>query len=163
MLFRSINFLVPMRVFGRDGHELHEDWHGDDARAYLGTVVPGFPNFFCLYGPNTQFGHGGSLITVMERQMHYVMSVLGKMFENDVAAVEVRQDVHDAYNATVDRLHEGMVWTHRGMDTYYRNSRGRVVVNNPFRMVDFWRMVETANLDEYRVTPAVAEGDRRRG
>ena len=156
--FDVVNFLVPMRVFGRDGHELHEDWHGDDARAYLGTVVPSFPNFFCLYGPNTQFGHGGSLITVMERQMHYVMSVLGQMFERHIAAVDVRQHVHDAYNHKVDQLHEGMVWTHRGMDTYYRNSRGRVVVNNPFRMVDFWKMVDVANLDDYILTPAAAAG-----
>jgi 4-hydroxyacetophenone monooxygenase len=154
--FDVLNFLVPMRIFGRGARELHDDWRGDDARAYLGTVAPGFPNFFCLYGPNTQFGHGGSLITVMERQMHYVMSVLGQMFERGIAAVEVRQDVHDAYNATVDRLHEGMVWTHQGMETYYRNSRGRVVVNNPFRMVDFWRMVERADLEQYISTPAAA-------
>ncbi len=157
--FDVLNFLVPMRVFGLGARELHDDWKGDDARAYLGTVAPGFPNFFCLYGPNTQFGHGGSLITVMERQMHYVMSVLGQMFEKGIAAVEVRQDVHDAYNATVDRLHEGMVWTHQGMETYYRNSRGRVVVNNPFRMVDFWRMVERADLEQYISTPAAAIGD----
>lgn len=156
--FDVLNFLVPMRIFGRGARELHDDWRGDDARAYLGTVAPGFPNFFCLYGPNTQFGHGGSLITVMERQMHYVMSVLGQMFEQGIAAVEVRQDVHDAYNATVDRLHEGMVWTHQGMETYYRNSRGRVVVNNPFRMVDFWQMVERADLEQYLSTPAAAIG-----
>ena len=156
--FDVVNFLVPMRVFGRDGRELHEDWHGEDARAYLGTVVPGFPNFFCLYGPNTQFGHGGSLITVMERQMHYVMSVLSQMFAQHITSVDVKQEVHDAYNRTVDRLHEGMVWTHRGMDTYYRNSRGRVVVNNPFRMVDFWKMVEVANMDEYLLTPATGGG-----
>jgi 4-hydroxyacetophenone monooxygenase len=156
--FDVLNFLVPMRIFGRGARELHDDWQGDDARAYLGTVAPGFPNFFCLYGPNTQFGHGGSLITVMERQMHYVMSVLGQMFEHGIAAVEVRQDVHDAYNATVDRLHEGMVWTHQGMETYYRNSRGRVVVNNPFRMVDFWQMVERADLEQYLSTPAAAIG-----
>ena len=156
--FDVLNFLVPMRIFGRGARELHDDWKGDDARAYLGTVAPGFPNFFCLYGPNTQFGHGGSLITVMERQMHYVMSVLGQMFEQGIAAVEVRQDVHDAYNATVDRLHEGMVWTHQGMETYYRNSRGRVVVNNPFRMVDFWQMVERADLEQYLSTPEAAIG-----
>jgi 4-hydroxyacetophenone monooxygenase len=154
--FDVLNFLVPMRIFGRGARELHDDWQDDDARAYLGTVAPGFPNFFCLYGPNTQFGHGGSLITVMERQMHYVMSVLVQMFEQGIAAVEVRRDVHDAYNATVDRLHEGMVWTHQGMETYYRNSRGRVVVNNPFRMVDFWRMVERADLEQYISTPAAA-------
>jgi 4-hydroxyacetophenone monooxygenase len=154
--FDVVNFLAPMRVTGRAGHVLHDDWDGDDARAYVGTVVPGYPNFFCLYGPNTQFGHGGSLITVMERQMHYVMSLLRQMLERGIAAVEVRQDIHDAYNAKVDRTHDGMVWTHQGMDTYYRNSKGRVVVNNPFRIIEFWRMVERANLDEYLLTPAAA-------
>jgi len=117
-------------------------------------VVPGYPNFFCLYGPNTQFGHGGSLITVMERQMHYVMTLLQEMFQQDIATVEVRQDVHDRYNEKVDRTHEGMVWTHQGMDTYYRNSKGRVVVNNPFKIVEYWRMTDAADLGEFLTKPA---------
>ncbi len=151
--FDVVNFLAPMRVFGREGRELHRDWDGDDARAYLGTVVPGYPNFFCLYGPNTQFGHGGSLITIVERQMHYVMSALRQMFARDIAAIDVRRDIHDAYSAKVDSTHEKMVWTHPGMDTYYRNSKGRVVVNNPFRIVDYWQMSEQANLSEFELTP----------
>jgi 4-hydroxyacetophenone monooxygenase len=58
--FDVVQFLAPMSVTGRDGRNLHEVWQGDDARAYLGLAIPGFPNFFCLYGPNTQFGHGGA-------------------------------------------------------------------------------------------------------
>lgn len=147
--FDVVNFLSPMVVRGVGGREIHDDWNGDDARAYLGTVVPGYPNFFCLYGPNTQFGHGGSLITILERQMHYVMSLLRQMFEQGIAAVDVREDVYDEYNRKVDDLHARMVWTYPGVETYYKNSRGRVVVNNPFRILDFWRMTETANLDDY--------------
>lgn len=150
--FDVVNFLAPMRIFGRGGRELHADWNGDDARAYLGTTVPGYPNFFCLYGPNTQFGHGGSLITIVERQMHYVISLLSQMEERGVVSVDVRRDVHDDYNEKVDRTHEGMVWTHPGMDTYYRNSKGRVVVNNPFRIVEFWRMTQRADLNEFHIT-----------
>jgi 4-hydroxyacetophenone monooxygenase len=152
--FDVVNFLAPMRLFGRGGRELHEDWEGDDARAYLGTVVPGYPNFFCLYGPNTQFGHGGSLISILERQMHYVMSVLQKMFARQLRAVEVRKEIHDAYTAEVDRKHEGMIWTHPGMSTYYRNSKGRVVVCNPFRVIEFWNMTEEADLSDYHTEPA---------
>jgi 4-hydroxyacetophenone monooxygenase len=147
--FDVVNLLAPMKVVGVGGCELHKDWDGDDARAYLGTVVPGYPNFFCLYGPNTQFGHGGSLITVLERQMHYVMSLLREMFASGFTRVEVRQDVHDVYNAKVDATHEQMVWTYPGVESYYKNSKGRVVINNPFRILDVWRMTEVANLNEY--------------
>ena len=150
--FDVVNLLAPMKIVGVGGRELHDDWDGDDARAYLGTVVPGYPNFFCLYGPNTQFGHGGSLITVLDRQMHYVMSLLRKMFASGFSQVEVRQDVHDAYNAKVDATHQQMVWTYPGVETYYKNSKGRIVVNNPFRILDVWRMTEAADLDEYRGT-----------
>jgi 4-hydroxyacetophenone monooxygenase len=154
--FDVVNFLAPMEIRGRGGANLHDVWDGDDARAYLGTAIPGFPNFFILYGPNTQFGHGGSLITVMERQMHYIMSLLTQMRERGIGALEVRDDVHDAYNEQVDALHERMVWTHEGMDTYYRNARGRIVVNNPFRMVEFWEMTEAAELDDYVLEPVAS-------
>ena len=32
---------------------LREVWDDDDARAYLGMAVPGFPNFFCLLRART--------------------------------------------------------------------------------------------------------------
>ena len=159
--FDVVNLLAPMKITGIGGRDIHEDWDGDDARAYLGTVVPGYPNLFCLYGPNTQFGHGGSLITVLERQMHYVMSLLGQMFADGIATVDVRQDVHDAYNAQVDSIHARMIWTYPGVENYCQNSKGRIVVNNPFRIIDVWGMTETARLSEYNCTfaaPAAKAG-----
>ena len=149
--FDVIHFLAPIEIRGRSGTTIHDAWDGDDARAYLGTVVPDFPNFFCLYGPNTQFGHGGSLISVVERQMHYVMSALALMRGANASSVEVRRDVHDAYNRKVDAAHEQMVWTHHGMETYYRNSKGRVVVNNPFRIVDVWQATDRVAVSDYIV------------
>ena len=153
--FDVVNFLAPMDIIGRDGVVIREVWGPDDARAYLGTAIPGAPNFFCLYGPNAQFGHGGSLITIMERQMHYVMSLLRQLLDDGLGSVEVRQDVHDAYNAQVDATHEGLVWTNSGVENYYRNSKGRVVAINPFRIVEFWALTDEANLDDYRTEPAV--------
>jgi 4-hydroxyacetophenone monooxygenase len=80
------------------------------------------------------------------------------MFANSYASVECRQDVHDKYNEQVDAAHNAMVWTHPGMDVYYRNSRGRVVVNNPFKVVDFWHRLRHADLDDYNLEPAVRVG-----
>jgi 4-hydroxyacetophenone monooxygenase len=152
--FDVVRFLAPMQITGRSGRTLESAWDGDDARAYLGLAVPDFPNLFCLYGPNTQFGHGGSLLFMMELQMHYLMDLLQQMFEQGIGSVECRQDVYDEYNKRVDEAHGKMVWTHPGMDVYYRNSKGRVVVNNPFKVVDFWRMLRHANLSEFRTVPA---------
>ncbi len=154
--FDVVNLLAPMRVQGVGGRDIHGDWDGDDARAYLGTVVPGYPNFFCLYGPNTQFGHGGSLITVLERQMHYVMSLLKTMFAHGIASVDVKPEIYEAYNAKVDETHGNMVWTYPGVGGYYRNSKGRIVVNNPFRIIDVWRMTEAADLDDYNIVSTIA-------
>lgn len=150
--FDVVHFLAPMQLVGRSGSRLHDRW-GDDPRAYLGTSIPDLPNFFCLYGPNAQFGHGGSLITILDRQVNYVMSAIRQMIENEIGSIEVRVDVHDAYNAEVDAAHERMVWTHPGMDNYYRNARGRVVAINPFRIVDFWPRTERARLGDYITEP----------
>ena len=151
--FDVLRFITTFDVYGRNGRSLRDAWEDDNARAYLGTVVPEFPNFFTLYGPNLQPGHGGSLIFVVEMQMHYVMDVIRKMAARDLGAVECRPEVHEAYNATVDDAHENMVWTHPGMTTYYRNARGRIVVNSPFRNVDNYAMTRSADLDEFVVEP----------
>ena len=80
-------------------------------------------------------------------------SLLQEMFRQDLGSIECRQDVHDEYNARVDAAHERMVWTHPGMSTYYRNRRGRVVVNSPWRNVDFWHFARQPDLDEFVVEP----------
>ncbi|MGB5758950.1 MAG: NAD(P)/FAD-dependent oxidoreductase [Acidimicrobiales bacterium] len=152
--FDVLRFLNTYEAYGRSGRSLREAWEDDNAKAYLGTVVPDFPNFFVLYGPNLQPGHGGSLIFVIEMQMRYILSVIRQMADKGIGAVEVRPEIHDAYNDGVDRAHDNMVWTHPGMSTYYRNDRGRIVVNSPYRNVDFFEMTQAADLEEFITEPA---------
>jgi 4-hydroxyacetophenone monooxygenase len=151
--FDVLRFLTAFEVRGRSGRSLREVWNDDDARAYLGLAMPDFPNFFCLYGPNLQPGHGGSLIFVVEMQMRYILDLMKQMLKQGIGAVECRQDVHDAYNDRVDEAHANMVWTHPGMQTYYRNARGRIVVNSPYRNATFYDMTREADLDEFIVEP----------
>jgi len=153
--FDVLNFINTYEVRGRDGLSLREAWEGDNAKAYLGTVVPGFPNFFTLYGPNLQPGHGGSLIVVVEMQVRFIMDVMRRMAAAGAGAVECRREVFEAYNRRVDDAHANMVWTHPGMSTYYRNERGRIVVNSPFRNVDFFEMTREAHLEDFVVEPRV--------
>ena len=155
--FDVVRFVSTYQVLGRDGRDLREVWDDDDCRAYLGLAVHGFPNFFTLYGPNTQTGHGGSFIYIAEAQMNYIASLLRGMVETGLVAAEVREDVYTEYADTVDRMHESMIWTHPAMTTYYRNARGRVVAISPFRNVDFWRMTREADLTDYDVVPRPEE------
>jgi 4-hydroxyacetophenone monooxygenase len=93
------------------------------------------------------------LIFVVEMQVRYIMDMLAKMSKLGLGAVEVREEVHAQYNANVEAEHENMVWTHPGMSTYYRNNRGRIVINSPYRNVDFFDMTREVDLDEYVVEP----------
>jgi 4-hydroxyacetophenone monooxygenase len=95
--FDVLRFLTAFDTIGRDGRSLRDVWDDTDAKAYLGGLtVPGFPNLFVLYGPNTQPGHGGSIMFVMEMLMRYVTDALTTMIREGIGALEVRRDVHDA-------------------------------------------------------------------
>ena len=150
--FDSLNLLGSLDVEGRDGVRLRDQWGDDDARAYLGMTERGFPNLFFLYGPNTNLGHGGSLLFIAECQTRYILDLLGQVIGTGARTVECRQDLRDRYNADVDRAHEGLIWTHPGMSTWYRNERGRVVTNSPWKLVDLWEMTRHAELSDYEVT-----------
>ncbi|MFG2657336.1 flavin-containing monooxygenase [Streptomyces sp. NPDC048425] len=150
--FQSRRMLYPMDIRGSDGRSLREVWGDDDARAHMGMTMPGFPNFFVTYGPNTNLGHGGSVMFHTECQINYITRLLATMLEQDIDTLECRTDVHDQYNAQVDAAHEHMIWTHRGMDTWYRNRRGRVVTNTPWRLRDYWAMTREPDLDDFLLT-----------
>ena len=146
--FESGKLLHPIEIVGRAG-PLAERWAEDDPRAYLGMTVPDFPNLFCLYGPNTNVGHGGSVMFNAECQVRYVTDCLRQMAESGIDAIDCRPEAHDSYNERVDAEHEQLVWTHPGMSTWYRNAKGRVFSVQPWRLVDYWRMTHDADLGDY--------------
>ncbi|TDO51587.1 4-hydroxyacetophenone monooxygenase [Kribbella sp. VKM Ac-2527] len=146
-------FLSPVEVIGRGGTTIREAWDGDDSRAYLGTVVPQFPNLFMLYGPNTALGHGGSFIFTVECQIDFVLSALRQIAQHKLREIECRPEVYDAYNEKIQAMHQKMIWSHPGMSTYFRNSRGRVVTNSPWRLLDYWHLTREAALADFATVP----------
>ncbi len=148
--FEAARMLHTIEVRGRQGALLSQVWGDDDPRAYLGITVPGFPNFFCMYGPNSNLGHGGSAIFQAECQIRYIAGCLKKMVEDNISAIEVRRHVHDDYNRRVDAEHDGLVWSHPGTTNWYRNRQGRVFSIMPWRMVDYWRMTHEPDFSDYQ-------------
>ena len=147
--FKVTEMAARLDITGRNGLRLADLWANDNPTAYLGLTVPGFPNFFCMLGPNSGPGHGGSVIFQAECQSRYITACLVQMISQGIDAIEVRRAVTDAYVRKVDAEHETLIWTHPGMSTYYRNRQGRVFSVLPWRFVDYWRMTHDPDLAEY--------------
>src|SRR3954468_11803047 len=151
--FRVTEMAARLNISGRD-RNLKDAWANDNPTAYLGLTVPGFPNFFCMLGPNSGPAHGGSVIFQSECQSRYICACLLHMIEHEVAAMDVSPEAQDRYVREVDREHEQLIWTHPGMTTYYRNSQGRVFSAMPWRFVDYWGMTHDPDFSQYRQTRA---------
>jgi 4-hydroxyacetophenone monooxygenase len=152
--FQARRMLTPMHVEGRSGRTLRDVWGEDDPRAYLGITVPGFPNFFLIYGPNTNLAHGGSAVFHSECQIRYTMQALRELLESGKAALEVRPEPYQGYQDKVDTALRSMVWSHPGVTSWYKNQSGRVTQTSPWRLVDYRNLTAEFNPADYVLTQA---------
>lgn len=147
--FQASRFLTPMKITGRGGALLHDRWQGDDARAYLGLTVPGFPNFFMLYGPNTNIVVNGSIIYFSECGVRYLMDCLRILLEQRRSALDLREGIHDAFNEAVDAANRERTWGASSVRSWYKNSRGRSAQNWPFTLLEYWQRTKAVDPTEY--------------
>src|SRR5258708_30580500 len=112
-------------IRGRGGVTLAETW-AKGIGAYLGITVPNFPNFFIMQGPTTGLAHGGSLIFPSELQARSIALAICQANDSDIAAIDVKQSVHDRYIDRVDAEHAQLVWSHPGMLPYYPHPFGKI-------------------------------------
>jgi 4-hydroxyacetophenone monooxygenase len=152
--FQASHFLTPMRVTGVGGVDLHERWAGD-ARAYLGITIPGFPNLFCLYGPNTNIVINGSIIYFSECGVRYILGCLELLLREHQHSLDVRKDVHDAFNELVDGENRMMAWGWSDVHSWYKNEHGRVAQNWPFTLLEYWQRTLAPDPDDFVATPMV--------
>jgi cation diffusion facilitator CzcD-associated flavoprotein CzcO len=149
--FTATEFLAPMEVEGRDGRRLVEDWaHG--AEAYLGITVPGFPNMFLLYGPNTNHGTG-SAIELIEAQARYAANGARLLAEGAAERLEVRRDVHDAFQRELRERLGDSVWA--TCSSWYVTSEGRVTNQWPGTQTEYRRRTRAVAPAEYHVEAPV--------
>jgi cation diffusion facilitator CzcD-associated flavoprotein CzcO len=147
--FKANEYLSTVEIIGRNGRTLRDDWC-DGAEAYLGITVPGYPNLFLLYGPNTNGVN--SIMFMHEAQVHYIMRVLRSMTRHCRSAVEVRASKTARYNRRLQAAMHGTVWT-AGCDNYFRTAAGKVVTQLPYSGGRYWLRTRIFDRWNYRTRP----------
>jgi len=129
--FKTHGFVAPMEVSGSGGRSLAAEW-GEVPRAYLGLSVPGFPNMFLLYGPNTN-GGTGSVIYTIEAGVGHVLAALEELERAEAARIEIRREAAESFDRELRAALEGTVW-HTGCTSWYVDENG----NDPNQWPWLW-------------------------
>lgn len=142
--FDSNRFLYPMDVRGRDGADLATEWKVRP-KTYLGMMAPRFPNFFMLYGPNTNLGHN-SIIFMVECQVNFVMQCLKTMKKRGERTIEVNEPAVEAFDREMQGHLKQKVWN--GYVTNWYTTREGHIVNNWCRSTaSYWKQTRSLNFD----------------
>jgi cation diffusion facilitator CzcD-associated flavoprotein CzcO len=129
--FKTHGFVAPMEIAGADGRTLDEEWAGVP-RAYLGMSVPGFPNMFLIYGPNTN-GGTGSVIYTIEAGIGHVIAALREMDRAHASRIALRRDTAEAFDRELRDALKDTVW-HSGCSSWYVDENG----NDPNQWPWLW-------------------------
>jgi len=147
--FYATKVLWPMEIRGRGNVELHELW-GDRPAAHLGITIPGFPNFFCMYGPGTNLAHGGSLIFHSECQMRYITGCIEALLESGHRTMEPTQAAYDDWHERSQAEIKKLVWSQPSIKhSFFKNAEGEIHILSPWRLVDYWSWTKEPNLEDF--------------
>jgi 4-hydroxyacetophenone monooxygenase len=136
--FKASDYLWPMEIRGRNGLRLEDLWSKDGPRAYLGAMVPGFPNFFMVYGPNTNPSGGLGVVELEELVTRFALECIRGLIEQDRRSVDVTPDAYWRYNDELDDWEATTPYKDPRVKTYYTNEFGRSPTNSPIDVRRMW-------------------------
>ena len=140
-------------VVGRGGRSIREVWDEHGIRAYLGTVIPGFPNHFVLLGPNTASGNNSALQPI-EAQIGFAIDALRAMDARGATAVDVRGDVMERFDDEIQRRLAPTVWNSGGCHSWYVGPDGRNFTIWPAFANEYKRRLARFDPAEFELTSA---------
>ncbi len=144
--FETTSFLAPMKIVGRNGLDLNAAW-ASGAEAHRGVAVAGFPNFFMLYGPNTNLGHN-SIIFMIECQVNYIRQCIEALKSTKLSTIDVRKEAEDAFNRDLQRDMQRTVWA-AGCSSWYKTADGKVTNNWSSFTLRYWWQMRHPDFAEY--------------
>lgn len=151
--FRANELLWPMKITGRSGITVEELWSKDGARAWVsGSMLPKFPNFFMLYGPNTNPAAGGGIVNHEEMVTRFAIEWVQKLIVDGKRSVEVTEPAYWRYNGLLDQREAGKTYTDARAKSFFMNRYERSSVMLPFAPSELWNWLRHADADEFLVT-----------
>ena len=146
--FETSRFFSPIRIEGRGGRCLNDEWAARGAEAYLGITHTGYPNFFMMYGPNTNLGHN-SIIVMAECQMRYIVSCIRLLRRRGLRFVDLEAAVQRRYNEWLDRRMAKKVWG--AIDDSWYQTAGRVTNNWVGSTQEYWWRTRRFDAENYEL------------
>ncbi|MEK6670079.1 NAD(P)/FAD-dependent oxidoreductase [uncultured Aquabacterium sp.] len=132
--------VISYPVVGKGGRSVQDVW-AEFPRAYLGTSLPGFPNFFVVTGPNTGIGHT-SAIFVIEAQMEYIRRAIQAVQQKGAKTIEVKPQAEADYTTMIHREMKQTVWQSGGCTSWYKSKSGHVIAMFPGFSFTFRQMAK---------------------
>lgn len=146
--FESTDFLAPLDLAGDDGVPMAQRWRRG-AEAHLGMTVPGYPNFFMMYGPNTNLGHN-SIVFMIECQARYIARCLSLLFGGK-RIFEVTPQAMARSQARLEAALARTVWA-AGCRSWYKTAEGRITNNWSGLTAEYWWRTRRPDFREYTAT-----------
>ncbi|WP_123029439.1 flavin-containing monooxygenase [Mycolicibacterium stellerae] len=132
--------VLTYSVTGPQGKTLAQYWDDHRLQAYEGVSIPGFPNFFTVFGP---YGYvGSSYFALIESQSHHIVRCLNHARDRGATRVEVTQQANDRYFAEMMRKrHRQIFWQDSCSlaNSYYFDKNGDVPMRPATTMEAYWR------------------------
>jgi 4-hydroxyacetophenone monooxygenase len=147
--FHANEYLFPMQITGRGGATIEELWKEGGARAYRTCMMPGFPNLFAIYGPNTN----GSLspATFHEMVATYAIRLMQELILEDKASVEVKPEAYWEFARLIDEKNATRVWSDPRVQSYYWSKHGRSATMNPLPGPVMWALLREPDLAHLKI------------
>ena len=149
--FESTDFLAPMKIVGRNNMDLNDVW-ARGAEAHRGVAVAGFPNFFMLYGPNTNLGHN-SIIFMIECQANYIAQCVAALRNSKLRYLDVRKEAMESFNRELQKDMQKTVWA-AGCSSWYKTVDGKVTNNWSSFTARYWWQMRHPDFEEYSLVAA---------
>ncbi|MFE4503535.1 flavin-containing monooxygenase [Rhodococcus sp. NPDC056743] len=148
--FAASDFLSSVSISGIGGQDLKDMWAGE-AGAFMGLTVPGFPNFFMMYGPNTNLVVHGNLVFFMECQAAYLVDSIKFLIENKHSAINLRPEVYADYRRDIDEANRLRAWGWSGVSSWYKDASGRSPIMWPLTTKEYWEGTREMRPEHYSV------------
>lgn len=149
--FKTVDFMHPIQLYGQGGQKIGDIWK-DGARALYGMCVESMPNFGMLYGPNTNLGHN-SIILMIESQSRYINGLIKPVLEarkqgKSLALTPLKQRM-ESFNKHIQAELQASAFNDPNCNSWYKNEAGLITNNWSRTVVEYQKMVETLDFDEF--------------